>query len=98
MRSVNTKRYQRYIAANVRELRARGDITQYQLAEHTGIDPTYMQRIEYGQVNLSLDILIAMADALEVHPARLLQAAELLPPRTGRPCKKRVPRPGGSDK
>ncbi len=96
MRSVNTKMYQRYIAANVRELRTRGDTTQDQLAEHTGIDPTYMQRIEYGQVNLSLDILIAMADALEVHPARLLQEAELLPPRIGRPRKRKESQPGGA--
>ncbi len=87
MRSASTRRYLTFIATNVRDLRARAALTQEQLAERAEVDVTYLQRIECGKVNLSVRILVALADALEVGPERLLREAELKPPTYGRPRK-----------
>ena len=59
--------------------------TQEMLAEHADIDLSYEQRIERGATNLSMSVLVALASALDVSPARLLRRARLLPPRRGRP-------------
>jgi transcriptional regulator with XRE-family HTH domain len=75
----------RYIAANTRRGRARLGITQEQLAERAGIDLTFLQRVEGAKTNVSVGVLVALADALRVHPRDLLEAARLEPPKRGRP-------------
>ncbi len=85
MRSCRTATYLRYIAANIRDLRAAAALTQEKLAETVDIDVTYLQRIERADTNLSIDILVALADAFKVDPERLFREATLPPPRHGRP-------------
>jgi len=60
-------------------------LTQEQLAERAGIDLTFLQKIEASTSNLSVSMLIAVADALAVPPSRLLRRAAFSPPRRGRP-------------
>lgn len=82
-----------YVAGNVRRLRIRAGFTQEQLAELADIDLTYAQRIERGTTNLTVGILAAIADALDVVPGALLRRAPKPIIRRGRP-RKRVPRTG----
>lgn len=76
------------IAANIRKLRARKGLTQEQLAEHADLHLTYIQGIERGTRNISVGVLLTVADALKVPPYRLLKPAKLEAPKRGRPRKK----------
>jgi transcriptional regulator with XRE-family HTH domain len=57
---------------NVRCLRAARRVTQTQVAEQCGIFRTYLSRIESGEANPSLTVIVALAEALEVLPHELL--------------------------
>lgn len=50
---------------NVREVRKDRDISQDQLALRAGIDRSYMGRIERGQVNITLEKVYRLAEALD---------------------------------
>jgi transcriptional regulator with XRE-family HTH domain len=75
----------RYVAANTRRLRARRDFTQEELAEATGLDTRFVQRVERGTINMSIETLVRIADGLGVLPGALLRTAHLPRPRPGRP-------------
>lgn len=51
--------------SNVREVRKNRDISQDQLALRAGIDRSYMGRIERGQVNITLEKVYRLAEALD---------------------------------
>lgn len=87
MRSARHTEVLGYVAGNVRSLRSERGLTQEQLAELANQDLTYLQRVERGATNLSVGVLVALADALGVPPDRLLQRAEKPPTRRGRPKK-----------
>ena len=77
----------RFIAANTRSWRLRRGLTQEGLAEMADLDLRFIQRIERGTTNLSISVLIALADALDVNPTLLFRVAKLSPSRPGRPRK-----------
>jgi len=77
-----------YVGANVRRIRVRRGLTQEALAERAAIDLTTEQRIERGATNLTVSVLVALADSLGVAPGLLLRAAKLTPARRGRPRKR----------
>lgn len=56
------------LAKNVRRLRDRAGLTQRQLAERSGIDRSYLARIECEGLNISINVVFALAKALEVEP------------------------------
>ena len=74
-----------YVGANVYRTRRRNGLTQEALAEVAGIDVRYLQRVEKGQTNLSLAVLLALATALGLEPGELFLPAERPPARRGRP-------------
>ncbi|MBY0275762.1 helix-turn-helix domain-containing protein [Candidatus Binatia bacterium] len=77
----------RYVAANVRRLRERQGLTQEQLAGRAGVAPRYVQEVERARTNLSLKMLVSLADALDVDPRRLMRPAPpLTVARPGRPA------------
>ncbi|MCC7542324.1 MAG: helix-turn-helix transcriptional regulator [Deltaproteobacteria bacterium] len=84
----------RSVAANVRAARRRRVITQEQLAEAADIDLRHLQRVERGTANLTIAVLVALADALRVAPGLLLRRARLPKARMGRP--RRAGAPGAS--
>jgi transcriptional regulator with XRE-family HTH domain len=47
-------------------------MTQEDLAEKCGIYRTYLSRIESGNANLTLVVLVALANSLQVMPHELL--------------------------
>ena len=73
------------IGANLHALRVNRGLTQARLAELAGLDVRFLQRIERGRTNLGVAVLVALAGALAVAPARLLRAAKLPPVQRGRP-------------
>lgn len=56
----------------IRNKRKEKNITQESLSLQCGIDRSYMGRIERGEVNLTIEKLYDIADALEVEAKDLL--------------------------
>jgi len=79
-----------YVAANVRRLRLSRGLTQEALAERAGVSTVHVQRVEAGGANVSVTLLVALADALGVPPAQLLKQAKIAERRPGRPKVKRA--------
>lgn len=55
----------------VRQLRLANGWTQEELAEHTGLHPTYIGSVERGKRNIGLDNILKIARALGEHPVAL---------------------------
>jgi transcriptional regulator with XRE-family HTH domain len=75
----------RSIAANVRRVRRQRGLTQETLAERADLGPAFVQKVERGVTNLSVETLVALATALDVKPQDLFEPAELEHRGTGRP-------------
>jgi transcriptional regulator with XRE-family HTH domain len=78
-----------YAAANIRRLRRLRALTQEDLAAASGLDVTYLARVERATINLSIGVLAVLADALGVEPGKLLRPARMHVIAMGRPKKKR---------
>ena len=70
------KEYQLVLARRVRDLRTHKGWTQERLAEATRVTRVCIVAVEGGKQNVSMDILIRLANALGVAPASLLSAEE----------------------
>lgn len=79
-----------YIGANVSRARLRAGLTQERLAEAADLDLRFVQRVERGTTNLSVLVVVALADALGVTPGSLFTKNQLPEARRGRPPKKRA--------
>jgi transcriptional regulator with XRE-family HTH domain len=77
------------IGANVVARRKRLGLTQERLAALADLDLRFVQRVERARTNLSVAVLIGLADALDVDLEALLRPAVLPPPVVGRPPKQR---------
>jgi MerR family transcriptional regulator, light-induced transcriptional regulator len=64
--------YLKEFGSQVRELRAQADWTQQRLADLTGLTRAYIVMVEGGKQNVSMDVVIRLANALGVLPERLL--------------------------
>ena len=76
------------IAANVRRERERLGLTQEEFAEGAGFVPRFFQRIEAGEVDISISTLVRLAEALGVEAKSLLEPAAYASRRPGRPKKR----------
>jgi transcriptional regulator with XRE-family HTH domain len=63
---------------NVRILRIARNATQAAIAQQCGIFRTYVSRIESGEANPSLTVIVALAEALDVLPHELLNFQDSL--------------------
>jgi transcriptional regulator with XRE-family HTH domain len=77
------------IGANVVTRRKKLGLTQERLAALADLDLRFVQRVERARTNLSVAVLIGLADALETEPEALFRPAVLPPPVVGRPPKVR---------
>jgi len=66
---------QKAFGRQVRQLRKLRQFTQEEIAGRAGISYKYVGQIERGEVNPSLDIVVRLAQVLEVAPADLLEFA-----------------------
>ena len=85
------QQFSEYIGANVRRLRLVRGLTQEALAEAIGLELRSFQRIEAATANPSLAVLINLADVLGVKPGALLEEAEPIAIKRGRPKKISTP-------
>lgn len=60
------------IGKNIRRIRKERLLCQIDLAVTVGIDRAYLSEIENGKTNTSINILLAIADALDVSIIKLL--------------------------
>lgn len=67
--------YKKHLGLNVRKARKALGISQESLGLEIGIDRTYISGIERGVRNPSLDVIIKLAEHLNVTPAKLLESS-----------------------
>jgi len=75
------------IAANIRRIRTRQELTQEQLAELAELEPRTIQHLETGTANPT--IAVTVAEVLGVRASTLLRPAKLARRPVGRPRRKR---------
>ncbi|HEX3773609.1 MAG TPA: helix-turn-helix transcriptional regulator [Polyangiaceae bacterium] len=85
-----TQKLMLQIGGNLQRLRLKRGWTQEHLAELTELDLSYAQRVERGEVNLTVGSLAVFADALGVEPSALLRAGKPPVIKRGRPKSKRA--------
>lgn len=61
------------LAANLRKERVRLNLSQEGLAGAAGVSQTYVSQIESSQRAVSIDVIEALAEALEIEIADLLR-------------------------
>jgi transcriptional regulator with XRE-family HTH domain len=67
------QRHREAFGHRVREHRLALGMSQEELADAAGIHRTYVSSVERGRRNVSLDNIVALAHALRIDPARLLE-------------------------
>ena len=77
------------LGGNVQRLRLKRGWTQEYLAEVASLDLSYAQRVERGEINVTLSTLANFADAFGVQPGILLRAGKPPVIKRGRPKTKR---------
>lgn len=65
------------VMKRLREIRRARKLTQVQLAEMAGIDQSTLSKAENGQMNITLQNIVNIAEALGVQPAELFELPEL---------------------
>ena len=69
---VDLERYLREIGLRIRQLRTRAGRTQAQLAEAANLNRAYIVSVEHGKQNISMGVVIRIANALGVTTEQLL--------------------------
>ena len=62
---------------NVRSLRVARGLTQVQLAELAGVNQATISKAERGEMNTTMETIVAIANALRVEPVELFDLPEL---------------------
>ncbi|MEE0225449.1 helix-turn-helix transcriptional regulator [Senegalimassilia anaerobia] len=69
---MSTDERRKQLGARIKALREQQGLSQRKLALMIGSNQTYIWQIENGTVNVGLDILCRLADALEVNVRNLI--------------------------
>ncbi|MBR0100637.1 MAG: helix-turn-helix transcriptional regulator [Treponema sp.] len=70
---MNKKEVVKVVGENIRRLRKDRGLSQEELSENSNITPGYLSDIENNKRSVSLDTLVAIANALSVFPSELLR-------------------------
>ena len=62
-----TAKDRKFLSEGIRKYRKLAELTQEELAEKVGINPVYMGQIERGYKVPTVDVLLRIARALNVH-------------------------------
>lgn len=63
------------LAKNLRLMRKRRGMTQEELAARSGLSPRHIQKLEAGEVNVTLRTVALLANALQVDLQKLFSTA-----------------------
>jgi transcriptional regulator with XRE-family HTH domain len=63
----------RLIGWNVKRCRNRAALTQEMLSEKSGVAYKYLQEIEGGRANITVETLSKLTEVLDVHPLAFFQ-------------------------
>jgi len=74
--------YRHVFATNLRRFRRERGFSQEALAHDSGINRTYMSKIEKGDTYVGLELMVRLAKVLEVEPADLLVPPKRVKKRT----------------
>jgi transcriptional regulator with XRE-family HTH domain len=88
-----TEGVQRDVGLRIAELREEREASVAQFAVHLGVSERYVQRVEAGGANLTLDSLVKFATALGVRVADLFVLPTKRERAAGRPVGRREERP-----
>mgnify|MGYP005938773029 CR=1 FL=1 len=66
------------VGACIRNLRAEQELTQFELAEKIGVSQTHLSNIECGRVQISLKLLLRIANVLDCKIDQLLDSRAAL--------------------
>lgn len=78
------------LGRRIAEVRRAHGWTQEELARRVGVAYKHEQQIEYGNVNISVDLFFLFAERLQVRAEILVNPEALEPKRIGRPPKPRT--------
>ena len=70
------REYLKLIGSNLKKERIAQGLTQEKLAEMNNIDYKYYQRIEAGDVNITMKTLCKLSENLQINPTRLFAREE----------------------
>lgn len=75
---MDTEKFTRALADQIKAERAIAGLTQKELAAVIGVGPASMQRYEAGERELPVTVLMRIAEALDVPPAKLFERSTLI--------------------
>ena len=55
--------------SNLARIRASKNISAYELSLLLGKDPSYIHKVESGKINISLKVILQLAETLEINPS-----------------------------
>lgn len=61
----------------IRSIRKLRDLTQEELAESSQLSAEYISKLERGQASPSFEVIVQIANALEVDPSELFNFSDL---------------------
>lgn len=73
---MDNAKFHYYLAAIIRSARLHADLTQVEVASRARVTRRYIQSVENGKQETSLSTLFALAEAMEVSPAKLVAELE----------------------
>ena len=88
MLSPQTEAQLKKVGRRIAELRQGAELTQEQLAAKLKITLKYLQRVEAGRHNLSVDSLVRFSRVLKAEPKALFEEPRSLMVNVGRPRKR----------
>jgi transcriptional regulator with XRE-family HTH domain len=65
--------YRHVFASNLRRIRHEKGFSQEALAHEAGVNRTYMSKLEKGGSFVGLEVMVKLAEVLEVEPADFLK-------------------------
>ncbi len=68
------------IGSRIKDIRNKKGITQEQLSESVGINPKYLSSIERGKENPTLNILLKLAQSLDVNLDEIFSSVQIEDP------------------
>lgn len=88
MRPANPEAVIRNVGRRVAEMRAELGLTQDEFSAQVGIGLKYLQRIEAGRENLTIESLVKLANHLNTRVTALFEPARTQTGRRGRPLRR----------